>query len=275
MKTEDVKARTFISCPFDLLLQKYLPMVQRERINPEIGLNGGVLDRFRWTTFEKVARSLREAELCCTVHAPFTDLSMGAVDAKVRRVTRERLTRALDIAAHFGAASLVCHTGFDPRHYVNSEDLWGRHAVETALLLLERAARCGVPVALENVFEPTPETHRLLFEAVDSPLLGFCFDMGHQEVFSQSRMETWLDVLGGRLAQLHLHDNSGRHDEHLPIGSGILDFDRLFSLLHSTGRAPVITLEPHREEDIPPSLHALGRLLERYPLENRRILPQR
>jgi sugar phosphate isomerase/epimerase len=267
MGIEKAKTRAFVCYPFHLLTSKYLPRVLEDRINPEIGLNGGALDTFEWPAFRQVAGVLGREGLACTIHAPFTDLSIGAIDGEVRRITVERLKRSLDVAALFRAESLVCHSGFDQRHYFGAENRWMDNAFLSLRAILDHARPLGIPIMLENVFEPTPAIHKELLGVLGSPLFGFCLDIGHQEVFSKTRLDEWLENLGEHLGQLHLHDNRGYHDEHLPIGKGILDFDRLFSFLHSQGKSPIITLEPHKEDDVLSCLEGLDRLLAKYPLQ--------
>jgi sugar phosphate isomerase/epimerase len=52
------------------------------------------------------------------------------------------------------------------------------------------------------------------------------------------------------LGQLHLHDNNGDHDQHLAPGRGMVDFSGLFQYLRLHNLHPLITLEPHSEEDL-------------------------
>jgi sugar phosphate isomerase/epimerase len=56
--------------------------------------------------------------------------------------------------------------------------------------------------------------------------------------------------------EVHLHDNHGEADEHLPIGEGGFDFDRFFKLLSQFGLNPVYTIEPHEEAHLRRSLEA-------------------
>ncbi len=265
MDINRVKALCHVCCPFDMLIESYLPRIIEEKINLEVGLNGGVLDRYSLQDFKKVARILKDHHICCTVHAPFIDLSLGAIDKLVRQVTVERLKTALDIASLFEAKTLVCHTGFDPKHYYNSEERWQENALESLSTLLMHTK--NTPIVLENVFEHSPKTLRSLLEGFDSELLGFCLDMGHLSAFSNGNPKIWFRELQPWLMQLHLHDNTGDHDDHLPVGHGTLDFPSLFALLHSHKMSPLITLEPHKEEDVIPSLQGLGELLDRYPLK--------
>ncbi len=266
MDIDRLKQQVFVCCPFDLLVDRYLSRFLEEHMNPEIGLNAGVLDRFQWSSFKEVAGSLETEGLSCTVHGPYTDLSIGAIDKKVRSISIERIKQALEIAALFRARSLVCHTGFDLKHYYTMRDRWLGNAIESLALLSDCASLFNIPIMLENVFEPDPSIHREIFEAIISPFLGFCLDIGHIGVFSKMELGYWLKDLGRRLGQLHLHDNRGVHDDHLAIGEGIMDFDGLFSWLYGERKRPIVTLEPHDEKAVLPALEGLARLLDRYPI---------
>ncbi|MBW1926663.1 MAG: sugar phosphate isomerase/epimerase [Deltaproteobacteria bacterium] len=266
MDIERLKQHVFVCCPFDLLLNKYLPSLLKERINPEIGLNGEILGRFRWSGFKKIAGILKKEGISCTIHAPYTDLSLGAIDRKVRRISIERIKKAFDLASLFEARSVICHTGFDHRHYVNFKDRWMENAIESVADLVEYASPLNISIMLENVYESDTRIHREIFRTIKSPLLGFCLDFGHQNVFSETGLDSWLKDLGDRLGQLHLHDNMGMHDDHLAIGEGILDFDSLFSWLYAQKKTPILTLEPHEEKAVIPALEGLAGLLSTYPI---------
>ncbi|MEF3168345.1 MAG: sugar phosphate isomerase/epimerase [Deltaproteobacteria bacterium] len=266
MDLETLKTKVFVSCPYSLLVTTYLDRIRTERLQPEISLNDGSLDSYTLRSFAETARILAEEGLSCTFHAPFLDLSLGAIDPKVRRVTQDRLEYTLEIARIFGARSVVCHTGFDHRHYGPYTKAWIKNAVLTLLPLTDQASSADIPIMLENVFELDPSIHAEIFTHIPSPHLGFCLDLGHQTVFSRSDLATWMNACGRRLGHVHLHDNRGEWDEHLTMGSGILDFDALFSRLKEDGLYPILTIEAHRSEDILPSLAALSSLLDRYPI---------
>jgi len=62
------------------------------------------------------------------------------------------------------------------------------------------------------------------------------------------------------LKEIHLHDNDGNQDAHLPVGQGNIDFAVLFAFLRDVGQDPLLTLEPHHEEHFAESLEGLLRL---------------
>ncbi len=267
MDVEKVIQKAFVSCPFDMLVDTYLHRLLETGINPEIGLNRAVLNRFNIPDFVKVARVFEQHGVKCTIHGPFTDISIGAIDKEVRAASMRRMKMALDIAALFGAGSVVCHSGYDYRQYLEAEGEWIENIISSLEELSAYAQSAGTRLMLENVFEPDPGFHEQIFSAVTSPALGFCLDLGHLKVFSPaSTLEQWLDAVGHRIGELHIHDNHGKEDDHLPVGQGILDFDSLFAWIEKKGICPVLTLEAHDEAAVFPSLEGLGRLLDRYAI---------
>jgi sugar phosphate isomerase/epimerase len=79
--------------------------------------------------------------------------------------------------------------------------------------------------------------------------------------FSETSLADWLSALGTRVTHLHLHDNDGTADQHLPLGQGTIDFAYLFRFLTSPQgppARPLIALEPHREEDVPQMVAGLA-----------------
>ena len=59
-----------------------------------------------------------------------------------------------------------------------------------------------------------------------------------------------MDGLGFRIGQIHIHDNNGFLDEHLPVGEGNFPFRAFFELIHQEKLKPVITLECHSEKHL-------------------------
>jgi sugar phosphate isomerase/epimerase len=67
-------------------------------------------------------------------------------------------------------------------------------------------------------------------------------DVGHAFI-NRWRMEELFIALGDRLKALHLHDNDGRKDSHLPLGEGVIDWESIFAALRKAGSEPDIVLE--------------------------------
>jgi sugar phosphate isomerase/epimerase len=119
----------------------------------------------------------------------------------------------------------------------------------TSMTSLSRfATEAGVELMLENV--PAEEGHTLetigYFSQVmaNVPGLKFHFDVAH--AFIENRMkgvEEYLDSFADRLAHIHIHDNHGKTDEHLPFGRGKIDFRKVVRLLKDRGYDGTVTFE--------------------------------
>jgi sugar phosphate isomerase/epimerase len=127
--------------------------------------------------------------------------------------------------------------------------------------LSEEVSAEGACLVLENVYERYPEDILMVLQRLHNKRIGFCLDVGHQAAFSHAPVKQWIDVLGYRLRQLHLHDNLGEKDDHLALGDGNINFLEIFSYLAQLNHEPLaVTVESHREQDILPSLRYLERV---------------
>jgi sugar phosphate isomerase/epimerase len=253
----DILAQVHVNLPWKFL-PNYLEMVLEMRMNVEIGLEAEQLDEVPRSLFRSAAEKLQQRGCRITLHGPFWDLCPGSTDALIRRVSQFRLQQLYDLVEIFQPIQVVCHTGFDPRHHGIHREFYRERSLAIWEPLVARAERSRVPLLLENVWEYGPELHAELFAALKSPYCKFCLDVGHQHSFSKTPLTKWIEALGDDLNEIHAHDNRGIHDEHLPVGRGSIDFAMLFRLLRARTISPLITLEPHREEDLAESLAGLA-----------------
>ncbi|MER3425644.1 MAG: xylose isomerase [Thermus sp.] len=162
-----------------------------------------------------------------TLHLPFVDLNPASLIPSVQRLSTERLLRALDFGAKLEAEVGVLHTGQVPlRHPMALQA--AREALEKTLSAL---LPLPFPVALENL---ALSPHDLV-QGVEGlagvlqafPEYGFCLDVGHALVELGPQGPLLYQALKGRLIHLHLHDNHGTRDDHLPIGAGKVPWEAL------------------------------------------------
>lgn len=240
---------------------EYLSRILELGLAPEIAFKGPDLEQLPPAELAALATQLVASGRRPTVHAPFFDLSLGAMEPLVRAVTVQRLTQALHAAASLGAHLMVVHPGYDRWRYPNLAATWIDQAAETLLPLVARAAACDCRLALENIYEETPATLLALVEQLDSPWFGHCFDIGHWRLFGTIAQADWLNAIAPRLLHLHLHDNHGQSDDHLPVGEGTIDFIPLMQLLPTLRQPPSLTLEAHNPSELKRSFDNLRNLL--------------
>jgi sugar phosphate isomerase/epimerase len=236
----------------------YLDFISEHRINLEIFFAASHLDNIKKHDIVMLLEKL-EYKPDLTIHAPFMDLSPGAVDTQVREITVQRFLQVFSVAESLRPKVIVFHSGYEKWKYAHNVDMWLEGSLETWKHFFKRAADIETKIAIENIFEDEPTNLRLLMEKAGSDHFGICFDTGHCNLFSMVPLEEWLSQLKPYIFELHLHDNNKKFDEHLAIGDGSFDFDTLFATLQD--KDLVYTVEAHSPEDTVTSLRRLKKYI--------------
>lgn len=145
------------------------------------------------------------------------------------------LRRMLEVAAMIEAPCAVLH----PAHYLPYADYEKRMTEQTREMcdaLLPVAARLGVKIALENMFaydnqgQPIcdmfgePEKLKAFLAEYRHPNLVACIDTGHARLVGMAPGQM-IRCLGAENVQvLHIHDNNGLRDQHMPPYLGCIDW---------------------------------------------------
>jgi sugar phosphate isomerase/epimerase len=211
----------------------------------EIYFNNDAVDDVSSKDVKDVSVLLKDAGIACTVHAPFMDLSPGGVDRTIRTVTKDKLKKSVEMANILNAWGIVCHGGYNKWYFDGHKQVWLDGSLDTWQEVLQAAGK-GLPIMIENIFEEEPSTLIELFGHFKDKELYYCFDSGHFNLFSTVSLEEWLTPLKGRIREMHLHDNHGNSDEHLPIGEGTFLFRELKTSIRGLDNV-IYTSEIHGE----------------------------
>ena len=191
-------------------------------------------------------------------HAPFL-LRQPVADERRRMVAAQ--LELMQRAAELGASTYVLHLGNYPD---GLEPTAAWEPVTRALdELAPRAEAVGVALALENSFRNTYLARNAdelaAFTAhYAHPAVGVCLDSGHAHI--QGGVVAALEALRPHIVTMHLHDNDGRHDQHLIPGRGTLDWAAFIPLIASCPR-----LRHLETEAIKPALGSTLAKTEQHP----------
>ena len=149
------------------------------------------------------------------------------------RFSKTVLTDEFELAAYLGAHVMVTHkVQWGPRdpelrkryqEGLRDPDALDGYRLDEDYLqwALAMAESRGVQLLIEN---GTPEMCQIMLERY--PQMGFCFDIGHafnhEQAFPDDPIDSVLDRLGNHMRGVHVHDNSGRRDDHLPPGDATI-----------------------------------------------------
>lgn len=170
--------------------------------------------------------------LSFSVHAPTADINIASTREAVRRASISILSQVCWRATEIDASPVVVHPGLFP---------WPGQKEESFAALLRSLDELadlqddtGVVVAIENMggWEMCHFRDPSLLPELREKGLSFCLDIGHAHV--NGVLDDFLAC--GSPSAVHLHDNGGISDDHLPPGAGSINFPALL---------------PHLSPDIP------------------------
>lgn len=210
---------------------------------------------------ELVQRIKEELNVGFTIHAPIIDIQLGSLNRRLREVAIEEVKATLDWAGELEASVVVVHGApgivtmpvgewAQEEHSFAKSD---RERIQKQEDLTVRALKDladyapDILLGVENLIFPhelyrSPEEVVELLEKVNRSNVGATFDAGHALV-SGGEASEFLNVLNDRLVHVHLHDNHGVWDEHLPLGKGILDYVGIIQTLKKQDYQGVVMLE--------------------------------
>jgi len=173
------------------------------------------------------------------------NLDLISRDKGHRIAAMDEVKRALECAEQIPFAAAVLHLGL-------KDSKWDESALEYSLTAIEHlktfAGPLGLKLLMENLANDvsTPERLNYILRTGHFDTVGVCLDLGHLhlaqplEPAADSGLAEAVEVLGGRVSQLHIHDNRGAfapsnprsdstdmRDEHLWPGEGAMNWNAI------------------------------------------------
>ncbi len=172
-------------------------------------------------TRRHIRNTALEHDIRLSVHAPW-EVNLLQPEAW------ERLLEALEFARDIGASLLNIHLYAD-------EGM--ASYVESIVPLVEHLAWMGIKLSIENTPLTGPEDFNELFRRLRnlgsaySACVGMCLDIGHANLCEATRNDyiKFIDLLDPKvpIIHIHMHENYGNCDSHLPLFTGPAGKDAL------------------------------------------------
>lgn len=187
-------------------------------------------------------------DLAYTVHGLVSDVNIASVHEKIRTASIALHREDIKASATAGASVYVVHPG-----YVSwpSNLTKATKALDKSLSELQpMEEEFGLRIAVENM--SNHEWALCIHPGFDLMGLGLALDVGHAN--TAGALEDFLSCPD--VVHLHLHDNTGTKDEHLPLGKGNIEFDAVLDVIRARELSAVLELES--EKAVLESIKALG-----------------
>jgi sugar phosphate isomerase/epimerase len=165
-----------------------------------------------------------------SIHGPFIGIRYTYNDYLLKEAVKKRMQMTYEMAKELKPEVLVFHSGIDGEiKKWNLEDFWLEKTTNFWKEEIKKYEIERIKIVIENTVEESPDILIKLCNAVNSDSFALCMDTGHMNVFSKLSPSDWVKKSGKRLQYVHLHDNNGENDQHLPVGKGNIDFDSFFN----------------------------------------------
>ncbi|MDR3102535.1 MAG: sugar phosphate isomerase/epimerase [Methanocalculaceae archaeon] len=208
--------------------------------------------------FPSIKKMLKETGLESSVHLPFSGLNPASLNADIWNTTVSQLSACIDHAAEL-ADTIVLHPGYlEPNGREVTSVAWNHH--KKALIRLgEAAERAGVIVAIENMPNLADfycrDPYELAGFADEVPEISITFDVGHAH--TNDNLDVFCRVVLPRADHLHIHDNYGKYDEHLPLGNGSIDWKKIMPKIKAGYQGDIMVVEGRTPAEGMISLHLI------------------
>ena len=197
-----------------------------------------------------------------SVHSPYSDTNLCADDSHIREAIIERVERSIRYASTLEARCIVVHPGWTTATEKFNKGRGWQLNLASMNRLIKTSEEHGVNLLVENVPPPNPylfvtvaDLERFYRDIDTAP--GMVLDVGHSNL--QGETIKFLDRFGDRIKHIHVSDNTGDVDRHLPIGCGSIEWPRVIEAVRGTGFDGWLVVESYSEMNH--CLDYLGKLI--------------
>ena len=196
---------------------------------------------------DHILQKLQEFQMRLVCHLP-TFVSTADLTDTLRETSVREILDSLEVAASLDPLKIVLHPSHISGLGVFVVDKAKKLALDSLSRIVEKAEKLGLQLCIENMFPRSnslvqPQDFIEIFEKF--PTLKFTLDTGHAHIGSAGdrRNLEFLAKLSDRIAHVHASDNFGKEDNHLPIGAGTIDFQKIVKGLSAIGYDSTVTFE--------------------------------
>lgn len=182
-----------------------------------------------------------------TMHGAFLDVVVFSQDPGIRKVSERRMRQSMELAAELGVKGVVFHTNVNPMLSAKEYD---DNAVRGTSLYLENLLSDfpDIEIYLENMFDASPDVLVQISQNLSHhPNYGVCFDYAHAMIYGTA-IDNWAKQLAPYVKHIHINDNDLKHDLHLALGTGRIDWKQFFEYYNMYFRDCSVLIETTRPD---------------------------
>ncbi|MEM4576974.1 MAG: sugar phosphate isomerase/epimerase [Candidatus Nezhaarchaeales archaeon] len=239
----------------------------------DLGFNNiEIVDEWNHRLDSKKVRELNELKktysLNYVVHAPFDGINISTPQNALRAVALKLIEDSIRHAYEIDAKLVVIHSGFiSPLDFLKPKVSWNLF-LDSLKRLNKLANDLDIYVGVENMpsdvsaaIRSYKDAIRFMEEIHALEMLGLTLDIGHTNTINTYEARDYLLRVGDRILHLHLHDNDGKSDGHLAVGSGTVNWALILPLVKGLKLVGGLTIEVMNFKDVQKSFSVIDKML--------------
>ncbi len=211
--------------------------------------------RFNQKRVENLKEIGESRNLTYTLHAPFASINIATPIKDLRNFIFKRLEKSMIFAKHLNCTLWVFHPGLRTGISGFYPEMDWKINIESVRRLLSLSRKHKVEIAIENCPEPfgflvknVEQFSQFLNELGED--IGLVLDIGHSNINGQTH--DFIEAFGKKIVHVHAHDNDGKHDLHLGVGYGTVNWQQFAGDIKRIGFKGIVMVEScqHTEESV-------------------------
>ena len=220
-----------------------------------------------------ILEELKRSGMSIMGHLP-TFISTADLYESIRTASLKEIVEALEAGRELGMKKFVFHPGRIAGMGRYVKGVARACYLDVLSRVMEKARKLDLTICIENMF---PDINAFIeakeFKEVfeQYPDIKLTLDVAHAELGAKkNRTAEFVKAYGDRIDHLHFSDNFGREDNHLPLGTGTINFPRIVRELKKTSYDDTLTLEVFsRDKDyLKLSLEKIKALWYKHPVKS-------
>ncbi len=176
---------------------------------------------------EKLKQTLKNYDLDVVGHTAWY-LPIGSPIKSLREAAIKEVIRYFEVFNKLGVEFITVHAHWPGIVFSQKEGV--EFQIESLGELVKEAGKYNLKLMYEPIDTLNDSIENISVILEEIPELFFHLDIGHANLFNR-KPEEFIEKFHPKLKHVHLHDNFGNADSHLPIGRGIIDWERVLKIL--------------------------------------------
>lgn len=186
-------------------------------------------------TKKEVKDTLSTLDVGVSLHAPYHDLNIATLNARVGEEVIRQYTDCIETARFFGSEIVNVHPGFRSSRKFKREVVFQK-MLQNFAEICEIAEDYGIIICVENLASKRKAMGvkiselKSIIKGVNNENLKLTLDVAHANTTDEGP-QVYARELKDYIQHMHLSDNTG-DDDHLSLGQGNIDFKEVLKELH-------------------------------------------